>query len=285
MSVRFLAFSAFLLGGAVILSSTLDAAEPSGTAVAVVQSASAQGAGGQRLLVVSASLFMGDRVNTGGVGEAQIRFKDQTKLVVGPNSSLLIDKFVFNPDKTAKAVSINALKGSFRFISGVSAKSAYSISTPTATIGIRGTRFDVSIVNGVTNFALYEGGAKVCKKGGGCVELKGSCEVVSIPPSSPIKKLQGGVERANVLEQRFPYYRSQARLLQDFKVNTGGCALSKAQNVGPLQAAPTAIAEAPAPTPAPPPSDDGCSGNCGNGNGNGGGNGTGNEGNGNGPGK
>lgn len=282
MSVRFFAFPALLLGGAVILSSTLEAAEPSGTAVAVVQSASAVGAGGQRLLVVSASLFMGDRVNTGGVGEAQIRFKDQTKLVVGPNSSLLIDKFVFNPDKSAKAVSINALKGSFRFISGVSAKSAYSISTPTATIGIRGTRFDVSIVNGVTNFALYEGGAKVCKKGGGCVELKGSCEVVSIPPSSPIKKLQGGVERANVLEQRFPYYRSQARLLQDFKVNTGGCALSKAQNIGPQ--APTAVAEAPA--PAPPPSDDNpCGGNCGEGNGGGGGNGTGNEGGGKGPAK
>jgi hypothetical protein len=285
MSVKSLAFTALFLGGAVMFASGPDAAEPSGTAVAVVQSASAEGAGGQRLLMVSASLFMGDRVRTGDIGEAQIRFRDQTKLVVGPNSSLLIDKFIFNPDKTAKAISINAIKGSFRWISGVSPKSAYSIQTPTATIGIRGTRFDLSVVNGVTNFALYEGGAKICKKGGGCVEVKGTCELVSVPAGQPIKKIAGGIERTNVLEQRFPYFRSQARLLPDFKVNTSGCALSKAQTIGPQQAPPTEVAEAPAPPPAPPADDNPCGGNCGKGKGNGGGNGTGNEGNGKGPGK
>src|SRR5262245_31798868 len=71
--------------------------EPSGTAVAVLQSAEAAGAAsGQRLLQLQGPVYMGDRIKTGAVGEAQLQFRDSTKLVVGPNSQLLIDKFVFN---------------------------------------------------------------------------------------------------------------------------------------------------------------------------------------------
>ncbi|HEX9904779.1 MAG TPA: FecR domain-containing protein [Propylenella sp.] len=84
------------------------------------------------------AVFMGDEIVAGSKGLAQIRFIDDTRLVIGPNSRLKIDTFVFNPDNTAQRVTINALKGTFRFISGRSPPSAYSIRTPTSTIGIRG---------------------------------------------------------------------------------------------------------------------------------------------------
>ena len=86
----------------------------------------------------SSPVYSGDRITTDSVGNTQIKFRDDTKLVVGPNSTLVIDAFVFNSNDTARQVSISALKGAFRFISGKSPKDVYRITTPTATIGIRG---------------------------------------------------------------------------------------------------------------------------------------------------
>jgi hypothetical protein len=67
-----------------------------------------------------------------------VKFRDETKLVVGPNSTMVIDAFVFSDQNTARQISINAVKGAFRFITGKSPKDVYSITTPTATIGVRG---------------------------------------------------------------------------------------------------------------------------------------------------
>ncbi len=118
------------------------AVSPSGTAVSVVPNAAAAGTTGRRTLQVDGDVFMGDKVQTGPGGEAQIQFKDSTKLVVGPNSSMTIDAFVFDANNKARKITMNAAKGAFRFITGTSQKQAYTINTPTSTIGIRGTRFD-----------------------------------------------------------------------------------------------------------------------------------------------
>ena len=113
-------------------------AEPSGIVIAVVQQSEADGDTGRRVLMQEAAVFSGDRIITGPSGEAQVKFRDDTKLVVGPNSQMIIDAFVFTDDDTARQISINAVKGAFRFISGNSPKDAYTINTPTSTIGIRG---------------------------------------------------------------------------------------------------------------------------------------------------
>jgi hypothetical protein len=113
-------------------------AEPSGIVIAVVQQSEADGATGRRVLMEEAAVFSGDKIITGPVGEAQVRFRDDTKLVVGPNSMMVIDAFVFNDDDTARDITINAVRGAFRFITGNSPKDAYTITTPTSTIGVRG---------------------------------------------------------------------------------------------------------------------------------------------------
>ena len=121
------------------------AQSPSGKAVAVVQATNATGPGGSRVLMPEKPVYSGDRINTGPIGEAQIRFRDGTRLVVGKNSSLLIDRFVFNEDGTAKKVGINFVKGAFRFISGSGNKQAYALRTPNATLAIRGTMMDIVV--------------------------------------------------------------------------------------------------------------------------------------------
>jgi hypothetical protein len=53
-------------------------------------------------------------------------------------------------------------KGVFRFTTGALDKSAYSISTPTAAIGVRGTVLDIAVQGSRTRVTLVEGRALVC---------------------------------------------------------------------------------------------------------------------------
>lgn len=114
------------------------AIEPSGEAIRINPAVDATGPGGVRMLELQGAVFMGDEIVASPNGLAQIRFVDNTRIVIGPNSRLTIDTFIFNPDLTARKVTVTAIKGVFRFISGNSPASAYTIHTPTATIGVRG---------------------------------------------------------------------------------------------------------------------------------------------------
>jgi hypothetical protein len=77
----------------------------------------------------------------------------------------VIDAFVFNGNRAGN-FSINAVRGAFRFITGNSPKNAYSIITPTATIGMRGTQFDLTVdrLGGTTRVLEYEGITRICKR-------------------------------------------------------------------------------------------------------------------------
>ena len=76
------------------------------------------------------------RANASGVG--QFQFDDGSKLAVGPNATVVIDKYVLGEGGKLKKLTVRATKGTFRFISGKSAPSAYTIVTPAGTMGIRG---------------------------------------------------------------------------------------------------------------------------------------------------
>ena len=123
---------------AVLAAGPAAALDPTGHVIRVDPAVNATGPGGERLLELENAVFMGDEIVASPNGLAQIRFIDNTRIVVGPNSRLKIDTFVFNPDLTARKVVVTMLKGSFRFISGNSAYGAYTIRTPTMTVGIRG---------------------------------------------------------------------------------------------------------------------------------------------------
>src|SRR5262249_21726356 len=143
-------------------------------------------AAGSRDLTVMDPVFMGDVVTTGKSGQVQLSFIDSTHMIVGPGSQLAIDRVVFQGKATAGQLSVNAVRSAFRFISGSSAKQAYAIKTPTATIGVRGTKFDFSVGrDGTTNLALYDGAVRVCDNGKAqrhCTILSGACSVLVVGP-------------------------------------------------------------------------------------------------------
>ena len=228
MWVQILAAVALIaLGGDVL------AAGPSGTVIAVVQQANIDGKTGKLVIEPETPVFSGDKIQTGPVGQAQIIFQDNTKLVVGPNSQMVIDAFVFENDKTAKKFSINVLKGAFRFITGDSPKNAYKITTPTATIGVRGTEFDIAIEKeGTTRVANFEGATRICPRTAqglldeNCVEVEEPCSLSIARPSEPevVRYSNEDVEfRNRQLKYYFPYIRSQSGLLEPFQVDLAQC--------------------------------------------------------------
>ena len=80
--------------------------------------ADAQLEGATRTLIVGADIFIGDLVETGPKGQVQILFADNTKLVVGPQSSLKIDDYLMRNNGAAGKFAVDMLSGSFRFATG-----------------------------------------------------------------------------------------------------------------------------------------------------------------------
>lgn len=233
----------------------------SGTVLAVIQQAEVDSQTGKTVLAPAAPIYAGDKINTGPVGQAQIKFMDNTKLVVGPNSSMVIDAFVFDEKSTAKKVTINVTKGVFRFFTGTSPKDAYSIITPTATIGVRGTQFDIAIEKeGTTRVANFEGSTKICHHGVGqtvadpnsCVVQTDLCSLsISRPGDANVLTYNNKDTefRNRQLKYYFKYVRDQSPLLDDFKVDLRSCGFADAAL--PNGGSPTGMS--PPPPGLPPP--------------------------------
>ena len=205
------------------------AASGVGKAMAVIDAASVSGAAGSRTLTVGEDVFTGDLVKTDDIGEAQLLFTDGTRMVVGANSSLVIDDFVFRSGATENKFAVRALGGVFRFISGESGDAGYSITTPSGTIGVRGTAFDFTVTPGDTKLVLLEGEATLCNNEGTGNEEE-DCQTVA----TPCAVLRTNDEEDNVeevtedrqqeIDENFPYVKSQTELREDFQVFGHGCA-------------------------------------------------------------
>lgn len=105
--------------------------------------AEAQGAGGTRRLAKGAAVCVGETIVTAQAAQVQIRMDDGGMLSVRPDTKVKIDEFRFDgkEDGTEKSV-ITLLQGGFRALTGLighTHKENYSIRTPFANIGIRGT--------------------------------------------------------------------------------------------------------------------------------------------------
>lgn len=87
-------------------------------------------------------VFLGDTVSTDGKGSLQILLLDQTVFTIGPNSSLVIDQFVYDPSTHEGVVKAKVVKGVFRFVTGKIGQKKpqqMEVDLPSGTIGIRGT--------------------------------------------------------------------------------------------------------------------------------------------------
>ena len=77
---------------------------------------------------------------------------------------MTLDRFVYSGGATGQALTVNLAKGIFRFTTGALDKKAYTISTPTASIGVRGTVLDIDARSAQSRVTLVEGQALVCPR-------------------------------------------------------------------------------------------------------------------------
>lgn len=193
----------------------------SGTALGVRPEASAETAGANRVLQVGADIFIGDFVTTGKKGNVQIRFSDRTELVVGPNSRLVIEDYLLRDDGSTGKLAVNALAGTFRFVTGGAPKDKYLIRTPTGTVGVRGTAFDLNVVEDHTSLLLIEGAVRMCNLADQCVDVDEVCEVGRFDLGSA--DLLGTADSfkgdtRTQMRGMFPYAADQSPLLGSFRL-------------------------------------------------------------------
>jgi hypothetical protein len=121
-------------------------------------------AGAMGPLAVGDSVYRNEGVRTGADSTAKLVFLDSTNLGVGPVSHVTLDQFVYVGESNGQKMAVNLAKGVFRFTTGALDKKAYTISTPTAAIGVRGTVLDIRVQGPLTRVTLVEGQALVCPR-------------------------------------------------------------------------------------------------------------------------
>ena len=154
------------------------------------------------------------------LGNVQLIFKDGTKLVVGESSSLVVEKYLMGDGNTASSFAVDALRGTFRFITGRSAKAAYNIHTANSTIGIRGTGFDFW-VNNDTGIVVLEGKVRLCRKNGKCTDIDAMCHGGAARTSGT--QALTGFELSQSIRNHLPYILDQSRLSQPFHLAVEQC--------------------------------------------------------------
>ena len=108
--------------------------------------------GGQRLPAKVGDLLLEkDTIETGPNGTVGITFTDNTVMSAGPNSEVALAEYNFDSSNFNGSMLTDVEKGTLAVVSGDIARSspqAMKIKTPTAILGVRGTRFTVEVPSG-----------------------------------------------------------------------------------------------------------------------------------------
>jgi hypothetical protein len=140
-----------------------------GKATSIVRQVTGEAGGSVRELKTRAPVLKDERVRTDQTGIGEFEFLDRSRLAVGPNSEVKLDSFIYQTDRRPTVVAIELARGAFRFISARLSPAPPRISTRFATIGMRGTEFDLYVADsGALCLALISGSVEVCPTGRGC---------------------------------------------------------------------------------------------------------------------
>ncbi len=110
--------------------------------------------GSVKVLGVKSEIESGDTLVSEKNTYAQIRFIDNSEITLRPGTTFKVENFAYDEGRPeGDQASFNLVKGGLRSITGLMGKrnkEKFSLKTPNATIGIRGTTFIVQYVGGDT---------------------------------------------------------------------------------------------------------------------------------------
>ncbi|TAN65719.1 MAG: hypothetical protein EPN20_07510, partial [Magnetospirillum sp.] len=152
----------------------------------------------------------GWELTTGPGARLEIRFTDDTSLTLGENTLMIVDSFVYRPLLLSGDVSLGFVKGAFLVVSGGIARlpgKPLKVTTPVATIGIRGTTFWGGSLEALLDVMVLDGQVVVTNKAGSVELAPGegtslpsvgsrSFPVIPLPPPPPTRWAPERVARA-----------------------------------------------------------------------------------------
>lgn len=140
-----------------VLTATLSALMASTIAIAQEDSAGmvvasrgeviAMSNGGSRELKQGDFIYASDEILTSDRSFAVLQFSDGSKVTVRPDSTLIIEAYLYSGSVEDKTT-LNLVEGGLRVITGAMAKTnpeSYKVKTPVAEMGVRGTEFSIML--------------------------------------------------------------------------------------------------------------------------------------------
>ncbi|HMB76672.1 MAG TPA: FecR domain-containing protein [Kiloniellaceae bacterium] len=119
-----------------------------GNSSSVVRTVTGTVDAGKRYLQYQDDIYREEVIETFEESATELTFVDQSTLSLGPNSAVVLDRFVYNPDSDTNEFVLSITKGVLRFATGKLRSDSYEIHTPVSTIGVRGTVINVAVGDG-----------------------------------------------------------------------------------------------------------------------------------------
>jgi len=189
---------------ACLVSPGLSRADTVGTAGAAnTRSVGIPPGGNLRVIEIGTQVVSNEKIETSPTGSVQLLFIDKTTLSIGPSSSVVIDRFVFNPATAQGELSVTLGKGALRLVGGGATHTGgATITTPVAILGLRGgivsvkhSRADgTEAILGFGSLSMTSGGVtQTLTRPGFLVQSLSAAS----PPSTPVKASPAQIEEAN----------------------------------------------------------------------------------------
>lgn len=139
-------------------------AQDIGVVASITPQMSGQPPGGTtRILGQGTGVVAEELIVTGTNGRGQLLFRDETTLTVASSSQIVLDRFVYDPDRGAGEIGLSITRGALRFIGGAASdRQEATIVTPTGTIGIRGSSVLVLVQDDGSTIVVFVAGDRLC---------------------------------------------------------------------------------------------------------------------------
>ena len=127
---------------------------------------------GGQAAAVGSPVHLNDTLQTGANARLQVTFRDNTNLTLGENATVVIDRFVFDPDAGVGEATLNATKGALRMVTGRLTEMPnknVQVKTSFGALAVRGTDFWSGSVGGKTGVLLVHN-SRLEVKGDDCPE-------------------------------------------------------------------------------------------------------------------
>jgi hypothetical protein len=182
------------------------------TGAANTQATATPPGGALRTIEIGAEMVENEKIETSASGSVQLLFIDKTTLNIGPHSSVVIDKFVFNPMTTQGELAVTLSKGALRLVGGQATHTGGgTITTPDATIGVRGGIVTASHTKEKGTQAFLGFGkmtvTSFCRSGGDCTSqtvtvarpgFMVQIDAANGTPTQPVKASAALIDQSNV---------------------------------------------------------------------------------------